>query len=129
MVDSSQDAALREKRSMSLELLGQRFTVVSDNDEASVRDLVDFVNRKLEEVRSASRRVQTDQIALLTALNIAEELFKERHSSNVLRRKVRERSVKLLGAIDSIAREMEAAEAGPEVREMAFQVRDAVEGG
>jgi cell division protein ZapA len=104
----AQDA--REKRSMSLELFGQRLTVVSDNDEERVKDLVDFVNRKLEEVRDASRRVQTDQIALLALLNVAEELFRERQTSAALRRRVRERSVKLLGAIDSIARELEVPE-------------------
>lgn len=98
---------------MNLELFGQRFTVVSDTDEARVRDIVDFVNRRLEEVRDSSRRVQTDQIALLAALNIAEELFRERQNSQGLRRRVRERSVKLLGAIDSIAREVEQAGDAP----------------
>lgn len=96
---------------MNLELFGQRFTVVSDNDEAHVRDLVDFVNRKLEEVRDASRRIQTDQIALLALLNVAEELFRERQSGQVLRRRVRERSRKLLGAIDTIAHELDASDA------------------
>ena len=47
------------KRSLSLELFGQRFTVVSDNDEARVRDIVAFVNRRLEEIRESSKRVQT----------------------------------------------------------------------
>lgn len=92
---------------MSLELFGQRLTVVSDNDEERVKDLVDFVNRKLEEVRDGSRRVQTDQIALLALLNVADELFREKQNSAALRRRVRERSVKLLGAIDSISRQLE----------------------
>lgn len=95
---------------MSLELFGQRFTVVSDNDESHVRDIVDFVNRRLEEIRDQSRRIQTDQIALLAALNIAEELFRERQNAAALRRRVRERSVKMLGAIDSIAQIIDAPE-------------------
>jgi cell division protein ZapA len=95
------------KRSMNLELAGQRVTVLSDTDEESVRGLVDFVNRKLEEVRDASRRIPTDQVALLAALNIAEELFREREKSERLRRGLRERSMKLLGAIDAIARQVE----------------------
>lgn len=100
----------RGKRAMSLELFGQRFTVVSDNDESQVRDLVDFVNRRLEEVRTSSRRIQTDQIALLALLNVAEELFRERQNGRALRRRVRERSRKLLGAIDTIARELDMSE-------------------
>jgi len=99
------------KRSLSLELFGQRFTVVSDNDEARVRDIVAFVNRRLEEVRDASKRIQTEQIALLAALNIAEELFEERQKNRLLRRKVRDRSLKLLNAIDAMAQDLEPKDA------------------
>jgi cell division protein ZapA len=100
----------QNKRSMNLELFGQRLTVLSDTDEERVKDIVDFVNRKLEEVRDSSKRVQTDQIALLAALNIAEELFRERQKSAALRRRVRERSVKLLAAIDQVAAEHDSPE-------------------
>ena len=95
---------------MSLELFGQRFTVVSDNDEARVRDIVAFVNRRLEEIKDSSKRIQTDQIALLAALNIAEELFEERLKNRSLRRKVRDRSLKLLHAIDAMSRDLESRE-------------------
>jgi cell division protein ZapA len=99
------------KRSMSLELLGQRLTVLSDTDEERVKDVVDFVNRKLSEVRDASRRISTDQIALLAALNIAEELFREKQKSERLRRRVRERSENLLAWIERIEDEVDAASA------------------
>ena len=102
------EAGPANKRSLNLELFGQRFTVVSDNDEARVRDIVAFVNRRLEEIRESSKRIQTDQIALLAALNIAEELFEERQKNRSLRRKVRDRSLKLLNAIDAMARDVES---------------------
>jgi cell division protein ZapA (FtsZ GTPase activity inhibitor) len=97
-----------QKRSMNLELLGQRLTVLSDNDEGRVRDLVDFVNRKLEEAKDTAKRAQPDQVALLALLNVAEELFREKQTNASLRRRVRERSVKLLGAIDEVARAFDA---------------------
>jgi cell division protein ZapA len=112
---ASPSEAPAKKKSMSLELFGQRITVLSDNDEDRVRDMVDYVNRKLEEARNSSRKIQTDQIALLAALNIAEELFKERQDSANLRRRVRERSVKLLSAIDQIAEPRTNAEAAHSV--------------
>ncbi len=100
---SAGESKATTRRTMNLELFGQRFTVISDNDEARIRDIVDFVNRRLEEVRDSSKRVQADQIALLAALNIAEELFEEREKSRQLRRRVRERSLHLLNTIDAIA--------------------------
>lgn len=102
------------KRTMSLELFGQRFTVVSDNDEHKIRDIVDFVNRRLVEIRDASKRIQVDQIALLAALNIAEELFEERQKNHALRRQVRDRSLKLLNAIDAMSRDIDSANAASE---------------
>lgn len=100
-----------QKRSMNLELLGQRLTVLSDNDEGRVRDLVDFVNRKLEEAKDTAKRAQPDQVALLALLNVAEELFREKQNTASLRRRVRERSVKLLGSIDEVARAFDARDA------------------
>lgn len=101
------------KRVVDLELFGQRFTVNTDTDAERVRDIVDFVNRRLETIRDASRRVQTDQIALLAALNIAEELFSERDRRRSLKRSVRDRSMRLLDALDSISKEVEVASNGP----------------
>lgn len=97
-----------QKRSMNLELLGQKLTVLSDNDDTRVRDLVDFVNRKLEEAKDSAKRAQPDQVALLALLNVAEELFREKQTNAALKRRVRERSVKLLGAIDEVARAVDA---------------------
>lgn len=101
------------KRVVDLELFGQRFTVSTDAEPERVRDIVDFVNRRLEMVRDASRRVQTDQIALLAALNIAEELFIERDRRRGLERSVRDRSMRLLDAIDAVSREIDVAPGGP----------------
>lgn len=100
------------KRVVDLELFGQRFTVTTDTDPERVRDIVDYVNRKLETIRDVSRRVQTDQIALLAALNLAEELFAERDRRKTLKRSVRDRSMRLLESLDSISREVEVASNG-----------------
>ena len=95
---------------MELELFGQRLTVVSDSDPELVREVVDFVNRRMERVREGAPRAGTDQVALLAALNIAEELFEERRRQQALRRTVRERSRTLLGAIDRLSRQGDGRE-------------------
>lgn len=95
-------------RTVSLELMGQRFDVVSDEAEGRIREVVDFLNGRLESVRRGSRRAQNDQIAILTALNIASELFEERKRSERLRSQVRERSTRLLASIDAVSRDIDA---------------------
>lgn len=96
------------RRALELELFGQRLTVVSDSDPELVKEVVDFVNRRMETIRENAKRVGTDQIALLAALNIAEELFEERKRSSQVRRTVRERSRHLLGRIDEVSRRVDA---------------------
>lgn len=107
-----EEAQAAGRRTMSLEVFGQRINVVSDAHEDRVREVVDFVNRRLEAIRDGTRRVQTDQIALLAALNLAEELFEERARSERLRRKVRERSRKLLSSIDAVSKDLDARMTG-----------------
>lgn len=103
---------MSSRRSLDLELFGQRFSVSTDTDEDRVRDIVGFVNRRLESIRDGSRRVHTDQIALLAALNIAEELFDERDEMNRIKKGLRERAHGLLRRIDEVANEMN--DAGPQ---------------
>ena len=61
-----------------------------------------FVDGKIREVQKHTRTVDTQAVAVLTALQIAEELFNERRESGELRKKIREKSQSLL---DVLARE------------------------
>lgn len=99
-------------RALELELFGHCLTVVSDSDPELVRDVVEFVNRRMESIQQNAKRVGTDQIALLAALNIAEELFEERKKGAAVQKTVRERSRFLLGRIDEVTRQVDAL--GPE---------------
>ncbi|MEM1023250.1 MAG: cell division protein ZapA [Myxococcota bacterium] len=98
------------KRTLDLELFGQRFSVSTDTEEKRVREIVGFVNQRLEAIRDGSRRVHTDQIALLAALNIAEELFDERDEHDAVRRGIRERAHNLLHRIDVAAQAVDAGD-------------------
>ena len=61
-----------------------------------------FVDGKIREVQKHTRTVDTQAVAVLTALQIAEELFNERRQSTELRKKIRDKSQSLL---DALARE------------------------
>jgi cell division protein ZapA len=90
-----------ELRTMNLEIYGQRFTVTSDNKEDQVSAIVRFVNDRINQIQRSSPRPQRERVALLAALNIAEELFKERRAMETVNSTVRERSQRLLRTIDS----------------------------
>ena len=95
------------RKSMSIELFGNRLTVVSDADEEHVKSVVAFLNERLDSIRNGAKRVHDNQVALLVALNLAEELFNERARTSKLRAAVKEKSLKLLASLDVVAQELD----------------------
>lgn len=65
------------KRKYEVSLMGQRFTLRSERDEEYVQNLAKFVAQQIEEIRRKTRTVSTHQVALLVALNLADQLFQQ----------------------------------------------------
>lgn len=81
-------APARETRSVDIEIAGRRFKVRSDDDEAYIQVLVGFVDHKLEAMRRASNLVDREQVALLTLLDVADALFRERRGREADRARI-----------------------------------------
>ena len=77
------------KRSVTVDIAGQKFTLKTDADEAYVKSLARFVTRKMDEARRAAKTVATQSVAILAAMHIADDLFQ-------FRSKVKEKSRTLL---------------------------------
>lgn len=64
------------KRTYHITLLNQKFTLKSESDEKHVRSVSDYVNKKLFEIQEGTASVSSLKVALLAALNIADDFFK-----------------------------------------------------
>ena len=84
------------KRPVTVEIAGQKYTLRSDADEKEVRALAAFVDGLCRDVQKQTRAVDTQAVAILTALRIAEELFGERQATAALKRRIREQGETLL---------------------------------
>ena len=87
---------LAKKRSVIVNIAGQKLTVKSDADETYIRTLAGYVDRRIEEVKNASRPVQTQKLAILAALNLADELYQERRKRSELKQRVRDKAAAIL---------------------------------
>ena len=58
----------------------------------------------MREVQKGTRTVDTQAVAVLTALQVAEELFAERRDTRELRKSIREKSQSLLDYLEREAR-------------------------
>ena len=89
------------KQSVTVEVAGQKFSLRTDADEGYVRSLARYVTDKLMEVKSGgSRTVSTYNLAILVAMNIADDLFQERESARTLKRRVRDKSRTILDLLE-----------------------------
>jgi cell division protein ZapA len=71
----------------TVEIFGQRLGLRADGDATRLQELARFVDTRMREVADRSSSVDTVKIAVLTALNIADELFQERESDQDARHK------------------------------------------
>ena len=74
----SADEKSRDKGAITISLLGREFRVgCPEGEEKQLLASVDYLNRKLKEVRDTGKVVGNERIAIMAALNIAHE-----HMSN-----------------------------------------------
>ena len=68
----------RDKGGLTINLLGREFRVACpEGEERALLATVEFVNRKLKEVRDVGKVAGNERIALMTALNVAHEFLSQ----------------------------------------------------
>jgi cell division protein ZapA len=88
------------KKSYKIRILGQELSVLSDAEDEHVANVVQFVNKKIEEVLQARDGLKTLNVAILAALNISEELLKLKGSNRELCDQLESRAEKLIQLIE-----------------------------
>ena len=91
------------KKRFNIKILGQELSVVGDSGDEHVANVVRYVNDKVEEIGKASSNVNTLNVAILVALNIADEYFKFEEVNRDVYSQLESRSEKLIHLIDEIS--------------------------
>lgn len=87
-------------RSVEIQILGQNYTIKTEEDEAYVKTLARFVDDKLKEVFSAVPNVNHVKAAIMVCLGIADELFKLRVEQENLDKLIEEKTKLLSGLLE-----------------------------
>jgi cell division protein ZapA len=66
---------------VQVEIFGQIYSVKSGGDAAYVRELAAFVDEEMKDVSRASGAVDSLRVAVLAALNLADEVFRLRQQA------------------------------------------------
>jgi len=92
------------KQSVTVQIAGVKYALKTDEDERWVKSVAALVDERFREIQKKARTPDTQAVAMLTALQIAEELFRERRDTSELRKTIREKSQSLLDVLTREAR-------------------------
>ena len=71
---------MEDANSTTVEIFGREYKIKGVGDESYIRSVAKYVNDRMKEVARSTSLPSQDRLAILTALNIADELFQERQS-------------------------------------------------
>lgn len=85
---------------MKIEIYDQTYNIHSDQDEAYLKQLAAFVDERMRAIAEATRNVDSLKVAVLAALNIADEVFMLRAEQTALAEPLREHVEKAAALVE-----------------------------
>ena len=89
-------------RVITVEIAGQRYPIRSTLDERYVAELAAYVERKMHVASDSAPASDTLGLAILVALNIADEYFRARTTQSEAHGQLNERALRLERLVDDV---------------------------
>lgn len=84
-----------EPESVKVDIFGKTYTLKGDADSDYVQKVAAFVDERMNEVAGNSSVASTEKVAILAAVNIADELFREQQKRLEALATLEDRSVQI----------------------------------
>lgn len=88
-------------KAIEVEVYGQRLALQGEADEVYVQELVQYVEGQMDRVAQGLATTTPTKIAILAALNIADQLFKQEQRRQVGEAEVERRAMGMLEGIEA----------------------------
>jgi len=95
---------------VKIEIYDQFYNVQADGDEAYLKDLAAFVDGKMRNIAESTRMVDSLRVAVLAALNIADELYALRKRQSELEGPLKKRVERCVTLVESALESANAAD-------------------
>lgn len=96
---------------VTVEIAGQRYPIRSSLDERYVAELAGYVDQKMRAASIAAPTSDMLSLAVLVALNIADEYFRARQQSSTTNGDINERAMRLERLVDDVLAQVTAKNA------------------
>ena len=89
-----------KKGSVQVSMAGQKLAIRSEHPETHIRALADYVNQKVMDLQKHSKNAGGQQLALLAAMNIADELFAAQAKQKEFKTRVQKKGEQMMRALE-----------------------------
>lgn len=89
------------QKPVEITILGQKFVIRSDSDESYVKEVAAFVDQKMNEVLQKTKSVSSLSVAILSAMNIADDFFRYKGKKEESCQGVEKKIKQIIELIDS----------------------------
>jgi len=91
----------KEDNKIKITIFGQEYSVKAPADPTYIKKIASYVDKKMREVQAGFSSTQSsNRIAILSAMNITDELFNAQKDDNSSEEKVKEKITSLIDLID-----------------------------
>jgi cell division protein ZapA len=87
--------------SVEVQILGQSYSIKTDEDEIYIKSLARYIDEKLKEIYSVAPNISQSKATVMAAFGIADELFKLRMEQESLDKLIEEKTRVLSGFLDT----------------------------
>jgi len=87
-------------KGVNVEVMGQNLVVASDSDDDWVRTVAGTVDEKIKAIRASSQTANSVNLAILAALNFADELERLRRQHQELIKQIEAMTLRLADAME-----------------------------
>ncbi|MBE7410617.1 MAG: cell division protein ZapA [Leptospiraceae bacterium] len=82
-------------------IYGSEYLISGSDSKEYILELTDYVDQKMRELAAMSPGISVQKLAVLSAVNIADELFQEKNNkTHSIDRKVEEKTKKLISLLE-----------------------------
>ena len=97
---------------MTVEIAGQRYPIRSDLEERYVTELAAYVDRKMRAAADTAPTSDMLGLAVLVALNLADECFRARADHSDANGEINQRAIRLERIVDQVLAQIAEKQAG-----------------
>jgi len=87
-------------KSVEVEILGQRYAIKTDEDEAYIKRVAEYIDKRLKEIYAHAPNISHSKAMIMTLFSITDELFRLRRKQEEIDRMIEEKTRILSGFLE-----------------------------